>query len=106
MSSLHALIGGIAAVLFAGAALQGRRLDAGDRAARKRHALLGGAALSACARGGDRGLSRCYPDRRPPRASARVSQHGGRDFAPWRDRRFAVSVVTAQALREAAGFAR
>jgi phosphate/sulfate permease len=46
MSSFHALVGGIAAVLFAGAALQGRRLERGDRAARNAHALLGGAAIS------------------------------------------------------------
>jgi hypothetical protein len=46
MSSFHSLLGGIAAVLFAGAALQGRRLERGDRAARNVHALLGGAAVS------------------------------------------------------------
>ena len=46
MSSFHALLGGIVAVLFAGAALQGRRLERGDRAARNAHALLGGAAVS------------------------------------------------------------
>jgi hypothetical protein len=46
MSSFHALAGGIAAILFAGAALQGRRLERGDRAARNVHALLGGAAVS------------------------------------------------------------
>ena len=46
MSSFHALVGGTAAVLFAGAALQGRRLERGDRAARNLHALLGGAAVS------------------------------------------------------------
>jgi hypothetical protein len=46
MSSFHSLLGGIAAVLFTGAALQGRRLERGDRAARNTHALLAGAALS------------------------------------------------------------
>ncbi len=46
MSSFHALLGGIAAVLFAGAGLQGRRLERGDRDARNLHALLGGAAVS------------------------------------------------------------
>jgi len=46
MSSFHALLGGIAAVLFAGAALQGRRLERGDERARSAHALLGGAAVS------------------------------------------------------------
>jgi hypothetical protein len=46
MSSFHALLGGTAAVLFAGAALQGRRLERGDGAARNAHALLGGAAVS------------------------------------------------------------
>jgi Protein of unknown function (DUF4079) len=46
MSSFHSLLGGIAAVLFAGAGLQGRRLERGDRAARNLHALLGGAAVS------------------------------------------------------------
>jgi len=46
MSSFHALLGGIAAVLFAGAALQGRRLERGDPSARGAHALLGGAAVS------------------------------------------------------------
>lgn len=46
MSSFHALLGGVAAMLFAGAGLQGRRLERGDRAARNLHALLGGAAVS------------------------------------------------------------
>jgi len=46
MSSFHSLLGGIAAVLFAGAGLQGRRLERGDRAARNLHAWLGGAAVS------------------------------------------------------------
>ena len=46
MSSFHALLGGTAAVLFAGAFLQGRRLERGDRAARNAHALLAGAAVS------------------------------------------------------------
>ena len=46
MSSLHGLLGGIAAVLFAGAALQGRRLERGDGAVRNTHALLGGAAVT------------------------------------------------------------
>lgn len=46
MSSFHALVGGIAAVLFAGAALQGRRLERGDRAARNVHALLGAGAVA------------------------------------------------------------
>jgi len=45
MSSFHALLGGVAAVLFVGAALQGRRLERGDPAARRVHGLLGGAAL-------------------------------------------------------------
>lgn len=46
MSSFHSLLGGIAAVLFAGAAIQGRRLERGDSGARNTHALLGGAAVS------------------------------------------------------------
>ena len=46
MSSFHALLGGSAAVLFAGAFLQGRRLERGEHAARNAHALLGGAAVS------------------------------------------------------------
>jgi hypothetical protein len=46
MSSFHALLGGTAAVLFAGAFLQGRRLERGDQAARNAHALLAGAAVS------------------------------------------------------------
>jgi hypothetical protein len=46
MSTFHSLLGGIAAVLFLGAGLQGRRLERGDRAARNTHALLGGAALA------------------------------------------------------------
>jgi hypothetical protein len=46
MSSFHALLGGIAAVLFAGAALLGRRLERGDRTARGSHALLAGAAVA------------------------------------------------------------
>jgi hypothetical protein len=45
MSSFHALLGGLAALLFAGAGLQGRRLEAGERDARRSHALLGGAAV-------------------------------------------------------------
>jgi hypothetical protein len=45
MSSFHALLGGIACVLFAAAALQGRRLERGDREARHSHGLLGAAAL-------------------------------------------------------------
>jgi hypothetical protein len=46
MTSFHSLLGGIAAVLFAGAALQGRRLERGERDARRAHALLAGAAVS------------------------------------------------------------
>lgn len=46
MSSFHSLLGGIASVLFAGAAIQGRRLERGDGEARNTHALLGGAAVS------------------------------------------------------------
>ena len=46
MSSFHSLLGGIAAVLFAGAAIQGRRLERGDHGVRNTHALLGGAAVS------------------------------------------------------------
>ena len=46
MSTFHAVLGGIAAVLFAGAGLQGRRLERGARDARNLHALLGAAALS------------------------------------------------------------
>jgi hypothetical protein len=46
MSSFHALLGGVAAVLFTGAALQGRMLERGDRGARNLHALLGAAAVS------------------------------------------------------------
>jgi hypothetical protein len=46
MSSFHALLGGVAVVLFAGAALQGRRLESGDQGARRLHALLGGAAVA------------------------------------------------------------
>ena len=46
MSTFHALLGASAAVLFAGAALQGRRLEAGDRDARRVHGLLGGAAVA------------------------------------------------------------
>ncbi len=46
MSSFHSLLGGVAAVLFAGAALAGRRLERGDRSARNAHALLGAAAVS------------------------------------------------------------
>jgi len=46
MSSFHALVGGITALLFVCAGLQGRRLERGDRAARNTHALLGGAAVS------------------------------------------------------------
>src|SRR5262249_28252856 len=46
MSSFHALLGGVAAVLFGGAALQGRRLERGDGGARNAHALLAGAAVS------------------------------------------------------------
>ncbi len=45
MSSFHALLGGVAAVLFAGAGLQGRRLEAGEGDARRAHAWLGGAAV-------------------------------------------------------------
>jgi len=45
-STFHALLGGLAAVLFAGAALQGRALEKGDAGARGLHALLGGAALA------------------------------------------------------------
>ena len=33
-------------MLFAGAAIQGRRLERGDNRARNAHALLGGAAVS------------------------------------------------------------
>ena len=56
MSSFHALLGGIAAVLFAGAALQGRRLERGDdaRAQRARAARRCGGVDRA--RGGDRGV--------------------------------------------------
>jgi hypothetical protein len=46
MSTFHALLGGVAAVLFAGVALHGRRLERGDRGAHDVHALLGAAALS------------------------------------------------------------
>jgi hypothetical protein len=46
MSSFHSLLGGIAALLLAGAAIQGRRLERGDDQARNTHALLGGAAVS------------------------------------------------------------
>jgi hypothetical protein len=46
MSSFHALLGGIAAVLFAGAGLEGRRLERGARDARNLHALLGAGAVS------------------------------------------------------------
>lgn len=46
MSSFHALLGGTAAVLFAGTFLQGRRLERGEQAARNAHALLAGAAVS------------------------------------------------------------
>ncbi len=46
MSTFHSLLGGIAAVLFVGTALQGRRLERGDLSARNVHALLGGAAVS------------------------------------------------------------
>jgi len=46
MSTFHSLLGGITAVLFTGAALQGRRLERGDHSARNVHALLGGAAVS------------------------------------------------------------
>ena len=46
MSSFHGLLGGTAAVLFAGAFLQGRRLERGDGGARSAHALLAGAAVS------------------------------------------------------------
>jgi hypothetical protein len=45
MSSFHSLLGGVAAVLFAGAAVQGRRLERGDQAVRNAHALLAGAAV-------------------------------------------------------------
>jgi len=45
-STFHALLGGVAAVLFVGTALQGRALEKGARDARRLHALLGGAALA------------------------------------------------------------
>lgn len=47
LSSLHGLVGGVAAVLFAGTAVQGRRLERGDREARTLHAWLGAAAMLA-----------------------------------------------------------
>lgn len=46
MSTFHALLGGCAAVLFGGAALQGRRLERGDRGARRAHAALAAGALA------------------------------------------------------------
>ncbi|MEM7412250.1 MAG: DUF4079 family protein [Myxococcota bacterium] len=45
MSTFHAVLGGTTAVLFGGAALQGRRLEQGDRSARNAHAWLGGGAV-------------------------------------------------------------
>jgi len=47
LSTFHGLVGGVAAVLFAGAAAQGRRLERGDREARTLHAWLGAGALLA-----------------------------------------------------------
>jgi hypothetical protein len=45
MTSFHSLLGGVAAVLFAGAAIQGRKLERGENAVRNAHALLAGAAV-------------------------------------------------------------
>lgn len=45
MTTFHALLGGVAVVLFTGAALQGARLERGEQSARRVHALLGGAAV-------------------------------------------------------------
>ena len=45
MSTFHAVLGGTTAILFVGAALQGRRLERGDREARNLHAWLGGVAV-------------------------------------------------------------
>jgi hypothetical protein len=45
MTTFHALLGGCAAVLFVGAALQGARLERGDRSARQVHAALAAGAL-------------------------------------------------------------
>ena len=45
-SSLHALLAGIAGVLFAGVALQGRALERGEGAARGPHAALAAVAVA------------------------------------------------------------
>jgi Kef-type K+ transport system membrane component KefB len=46
MSSFHSLLGGLAALLFSGAAIQGRRLERGDARARDLHAAFAGLALA------------------------------------------------------------
>jgi len=48
-STFHGVAGGVAALLFALAAIQGRRLEAGEPSARNAHALLAGGAVLAAA---------------------------------------------------------
>ncbi len=47
--TFHGIVGAMAALLFAAAALQGRRLEAGRASARRAHGALGAAAMLAAA---------------------------------------------------------
>ena len=85
MSSFHARLGVIAAVLFAATALQGRASSAATRRA-QRARLLGGARGVARARGGDRGLraaavSAVGATRKRPPARSAPQAHEAQRFA-------------------------